>query len=235
MTQILRFRTVLLADWNMFRDSSNGIEEYTTSVTGFISKCIVPTVTVCTFPNQKPWITGNIHSELKARAATFKERDTNPDTYKKSRYALRRTIRHQYRTKIESYYTGSDTCQMWQGSKNITDYKAKLSRELPSASKQACMRAPAVPDNCVITLSVTDVIFKQVNVHKAAEPEITRTCAHRETKRLVHDLLLYHYFPYTTFNQDNVLSRDGSIVRSLTPKIGIHYTPHHSIIIADVW
>ncbi|KAK6307924.1 hypothetical protein J4Q44_G00211950 [Coregonus suidteri] len=35
-------------DWNMFRDSSNGIEEYTTSVTGFINKCIddvVPTVT----------------------------------------------------------------------------------------------------------------------------------------------------------------------------------------------
>ena len=27
-------------DWNMFRDSSNDIEEYTTSVIGFINKCI---------------------------------------------------------------------------------------------------------------------------------------------------------------------------------------------------
>ena len=65
----------------MFRDSSNGIEEYTTSVTGLINKCIcdvVPTVTVRTYPNQKPWITGNICTEPKARAATFKERDTNP-------------------------------------------------------------------------------------------------------------------------------------------------------------
>ena len=38
-------------DWNMLCDSSDGIEEYTTSVTGFISKCIddvVPTVTVHT-------------------------------------------------------------------------------------------------------------------------------------------------------------------------------------------
>ena len=38
-------------DWNMFWDSSDGIEEYTTSVTGFINKCIddiVPTVTVRT-------------------------------------------------------------------------------------------------------------------------------------------------------------------------------------------
>jgi hypothetical protein len=50
-------------------------------------------VTVCTYPNQKPWITGNICIELKARAAAFKEQDTNPDTYKKSLYALRRTIK----------------------------------------------------------------------------------------------------------------------------------------------
>ena len=27
-------------DWNMYRDSSDGIEEYTTSVTGFINKYI---------------------------------------------------------------------------------------------------------------------------------------------------------------------------------------------------
>ena len=79
------------ADWNMFRDSSDGIEEDTTSVTGFINKCIddvVPTVTVRTYPNQKPWITGNIHTELKGRAAAFKVRDSNPEAYKKSCYAL---------------------------------------------------------------------------------------------------------------------------------------------------
>jgi hypothetical protein len=50
----------------MFQDSSNGIEEYTTSVTGFI-KCIddlVSTLTVRSYPNQKPWTTGNIRTEL---------------------------------------------------------------------------------------------------------------------------------------------------------------------------
>ena len=63
----------------MFYDSTNGNEEYTTSVTGFINKCIdeiVPTWTVRTYTNQKTWITGNIDTELKSRAATFKERDT---------------------------------------------------------------------------------------------------------------------------------------------------------------
>ena len=75
-------------DLNMFRDSSDGIEKFTTSVTGFNNKCIegiVPTVTVRTYPNQKPWITGNIHTELNA----FKKRDKNADAYKKSRYTLR--------------------------------------------------------------------------------------------------------------------------------------------------
>ena len=83
-------------DWNMFWDSSNGIEEYNTLVIGFINKCIndvVTTVTIHIFPNQKPWITGNFRTELKDRAAAFKEQDTNPDAYKKSRYALRRTIK----------------------------------------------------------------------------------------------------------------------------------------------
>ena len=85
---------------------------------------VVPTVTVHTYPNQKPWITGNICTELKGRAAAFKERDSNPEAYKKSRYARQRTIKqakHQYRTKIEWYYTGSDARWMWQGLQTITD------------------------------------------------------------------------------------------------------------------
>ena len=64
----------------MFRDSSDDIEEYTTSVTGFINKCIedaVPTVTVHTYPNQKPWITGDIRTALKSRIVVFREWDTN--------------------------------------------------------------------------------------------------------------------------------------------------------------
>ena len=71
----------------MFRYTSNNIEEFTTSVTGFVDKNIndnVPIVTVRTYPNQKPWITGNIRTELRSRAAAFKERNTNPDIYKKS-------------------------------------------------------------------------------------------------------------------------------------------------------
>ena len=51
----------------MFSDSSNAIEEYTTSLTSFINKCIdeaVTTVIVRTYPNQKPWITDHIRIKL---------------------------------------------------------------------------------------------------------------------------------------------------------------------------
>ena len=71
------------------------------------------------------------------------EWDTNPDTYKKSRYALRQTIKQakrQYRAKIESYYTGCDARLMWQGLQTITDYKGKHSGELPNDTTLCSLR-----------------------------------------------------------------------------------------------
>ena len=121
----------------MFRDSSKGIEEYTTSVTEFINKCIedvIPTVTVRTYPNQRPWITGNIRTELKGRAAAFKVRDSNPEAYKRSCYALRRTIKQakrQYRAKIESYYTVSECSSHVAGLANY--YRLQREAELEAA------------------------------------------------------------------------------------------------------
>ena len=42
-----------------------------------------------------------------------------------------------------------------------------------ASNTEPCMRAPAVPDKCVIMLSITDVskTFKQVKIHKAARPD----------------------------------------------------------------
>jgi hypothetical protein len=53
-----------------------------------------------------------------------------------------------------------------------------------ASNTEPCMRAPAVPDDCVISLFIADVskIFKQVNIRKAAGPDripgrILRACA----------------------------------------------------------
>ena len=47
-----------------------------------------------------------------------------------------------------------------------------------ASNTEACMRAPAFLDDCVITVSVTDVskTFKQVNIHKAAGPDRLPGC-----------------------------------------------------------
>ena len=54
MKQMLSYTTVLLAQIGiLFWDFFDGVEEYTTSVTGFINKCVndvIPTVTVRTPP-----------------------------------------------------------------------------------------------------------------------------------------------------------------------------------------
>jgi hypothetical protein len=104
--------------------------------------------------------------------------------------------------KIELYYVGSaikenilvnsTVCSSGysKGLKTITDYKGKPSHELPcevnlpnvlntffarfdESNTEPYMREPAVPDDCVISLTVADVskTFKQVNIHKAAGPD----------------------------------------------------------------
>ena len=96
----------------MFRD------EQTTSISGFIRKCIIkffPTVKVRCFPNQKHWIHIEVCGMLKDRATTHRAVTANPEataqdtnTYKKSRYDLRRAIKQskgRCRNKVESYYT----------------------------------------------------------------------------------------------------------------------------------
>ena len=82
--------------------------------------------------------------------------------------------RQSVNTKIESYYTGSDTCRMWQGLQTIKDYKINHSRELPSDmslpdklnyfyarfkenNTETYMREPAVLEDCVMMLSAADV------------------------------------------------------------------------------
>ena len=80
---------------------------------------------------------------------------------------------------------------MWQGLQTITDYKGKHSGELPSDTSlpgelnyfyacfeanntETCMRAPAVPEDCVITFSTADaadVTFKQVYIQKVTGPD----------------------------------------------------------------
>ena len=90
-------------DWEMFWVASeNTIEVYTDLVTGFIRKCIeddVPTVTITTYPNQKPWIDGKIRAKLQARTTAFSHGKVteNIDVYKQTSDDLRKAIKEAKR------------------------------------------------------------------------------------------------------------------------------------------
>ncbi|KAK3507849.1 hypothetical protein QTP70_001424, partial [Hemibagrus guttatus] len=70
-------------DWNMFKEAAtNGdsinLEEYTTSVTNYIGKCIdnvIVSKTITTCSNQKPWMTAEVRALLKSRDSAFRAGD----------------------------------------------------------------------------------------------------------------------------------------------------------------
>ena len=129
-----------ITDWNMFRDSFDGIEGYTTSVTGFINKYIkdvVPTVTVRTYLNQKPWITGQIPNEPNGRAPAFKERDSNPEAYKNpampsdepsNRQSFNTGLRWNRATPAPTLVGCGRTCKLLQTTKGSTAERCPVTR-----------------------------------------------------------------------------------------------------------
>ncbi|KAI5090163.1 gastrula zinc finger protein XlCGF28.1-like [Silurus meridionalis] len=120
-------------DWDMFREAAtNGdsinLEEYTSSVTCYISKCVDDVTiskTITTRFNQKPWMTANVRALLKQRDSAFKTGDKM--ALKTARAKLSRAIREAKRAqakKIHNHFQDSgDTRRMWQGIQAITNYK----------------------------------------------------------------------------------------------------------------
>ena len=179
----------------MFRiDSNNKIDLYADSVSEFIRKCIgdvVPTASIKTFPNQKPWIDCSIRAKLKVQSMAFNQGKVpgNMTKYKQCSYSLSKAVKQamlQYRDKVESQFNGSDTRSMWQGLQSITDYKRKTSPVmdhnvlLPDKLNNFFARFgdntvpltwPATK-TCGLSLTAANVskTFKHVNLRKAAGP-----------------------------------------------------------------
>ena len=78
--------------------SENNIDLYADSVSEYIRKCIgdvVPTVTIKTYPKQKPWMDGGIVAKLNSRTIAFNhgKRCGNMAEYKQCSYSLRKEIK----------------------------------------------------------------------------------------------------------------------------------------------
>ncbi len=93
------------------------------------------TITVRTFPNQKPWVDRSIRDAVNKRTAAYNEAllSGNMREYKASCYALRRAVsaaKHRYKERIESHFQLNDSRRMWQGLRTICAFGNKSSAEV---------------------------------------------------------------------------------------------------------
>ncbi len=110
-------------DWDMFRASSSDVSEFTDVAVSFVNTLTeqaTETITVRTFPNQKPWVDRTIRDVVNKRNAAYNEAllSGNMSVYKASCYALRRAVsaaKHRYKERIESHFQLNDSRRMWQG------------------------------------------------------------------------------------------------------------------------
>ncbi len=85
-------------DWDMFRSSSSDVSEFTDVAVSFVNTLTeqaTETITVRTFPNQKPWVDRTIRDAVNKRTAAYNKAllSGNMSEYKASCYALRRAVR----------------------------------------------------------------------------------------------------------------------------------------------
>uniref|UniRef100_A0A3B1IEK6 Reverse transcriptase domain-containing protein n=1 Tax=Astyanax mexicanus TaxID=7994 RepID=A0A3B1IEK6_ASTMX len=124
-------------DWQVFREAAEcegelDLEEYTSAVLGYISKCVedvTTTKTVTCYPNQKPWLNAEVRSLLKARDAAFRSGDS--DELRRARRELTAGVKRAkaaYAQKIQGHFSSQDPQSMWRGIKCITDYKSNVAQ-----------------------------------------------------------------------------------------------------------
>uniref|UniRef100_A0A1A8ATP4 Reverse transcriptase domain-containing protein n=1 Tax=Nothobranchius furzeri TaxID=105023 RepID=A0A1A8ATP4_NOTFU len=186
-------------DWNMFREAatygdSTDLEEYTSSVSSYISKCIddvTVSKTIISRPNQKPWITAEVRTLLRTRDSAFKAGDKV--ALSRARNELSRAIREAKRAhaqRIHKHFMDSgDTRRMWQGLQAITNYRTTTPAcdgdgSLPDALNNfyarfdrqndvAARKSIPPPDDQVLCLTTAEVrkTLRRVNPRKAAGPD----------------------------------------------------------------
>ena len=189
-------------DWDTFKDVSADLDEYTDTVTQYISFCVdscIPTRTVVSYPNQKPWFNKDIRDKMHARNEAFKRGDQL--LYKTCRYQVINAIKlakRDYRRKLDKQFQEQDSRRLWHGLQAITSYKGggmkcnNSDPNLPDNLNESYARFDRANTNTLthmniqtdnnITLAFTEPevrkIFRKTHARKAAGPSrVVKMCA----------------------------------------------------------
>uniref|UniRef100_A0A669EHA4 Reverse transcriptase domain-containing protein n=1 Tax=Oreochromis niloticus TaxID=8128 RepID=A0A669EHA4_ORENI len=186
-------------DWDIFEHQD--LETFTGSVLDYIKFCtanVTVDKSIRVFPNQKPWMTSEVRSLLKARDAAFRSGDRA--LYRAARADLKRGIKKaksDHKRNIESHLSSNNTREVWQGMQDIINHRGstaktenssvQLAEEINSffarfetpqqqhSSASALLPSSSSPGSCAAPLTVTehDVrrVLLAVNPRKAAGPD----------------------------------------------------------------
>ncbi|KAI3354787.1 hypothetical protein L3Q82_004534 [Scortum barcoo] len=134
------FNTTL---WDVFSDAhGEDIDSLTHCLTDYINFCVentVPTRTVRSFSNSKPWITPDIKALLKEKRRAFVS--GNKEELKSVQRELRRMIRkgkNSYRRKMEHQLQQNNVCGVWKGLKTISGFKEPKSQPVGDQGLLCC-------------------------------------------------------------------------------------------------
>ncbi|KAM9813349.1 NACHT, LRR and PYD domains-containing protein 12-like [Neosynchiropus ocellatus] len=115
-----------VTDWSVFRDSCADLDEYTDTVTSYISFS-VPSKTVTVFSNNKPWFSKEVKTLFMERNKAFKSGDK--ETFKIAKYKFERAVKKakaQYRASLEAKLKANNTRGVWQGDRPSQGVKTAI-------------------------------------------------------------------------------------------------------------
>jgi len=91
-------------------------------LSAYINFCVdsvVPTKTVKTFPNNKPWVTTDVKDLInKKKAALSNRNDYNLRSVQKELNAVIKVAKHRYKEKVKQWFKSNQTRDSWKGLKN---------------------------------------------------------------------------------------------------------------------
>ncbi len=189
--------------WGLFKHQD--VAEYTQTVLFYIASCtdiVTEEKYIRVFPNQKPWMTPEVHTLLRARDMALKSGERA--LYSAARGNLKRgikTAKLAYKRRIEEHFTGNNTRRVWQGVQHITNFKgsattgsnssASLAEELncffARFDKKSPLQHTSLPVTGTQSLTLQEYevrqVFRSVNPRKAAGPDgvlgkVLKACAY---------------------------------------------------------
>ncbi|CAG6021268.1 unnamed protein product [Menidia menidia] len=116
-------------DWDVFRTATTSLDEYTETVTSYISfceDCCIPSRTRVSYNNDKPWFSPKLRQLRLRKEEAFRSGDR--DRFKESKYRFSKAVRDAkrlYSENLKKQFSANDSASVWKGLRQITNYKPK--------------------------------------------------------------------------------------------------------------